>query len=228
MLNITDFLTGGTAPDITGFIVPVLSAILLGLILAAIHMFLERNSSSFILALALLPAIVCTVIMAVNGNIGAGVAVAGAFSLVRFRSAPGTAREIASIFFAMTLGLLCGMGNILYAALFTLIMGLVMLIFKITKFGTAKEDLCHKSLRITIPEDLDYTGVFDDLFDQYLKDHTLVSSKTSGMGSLYKLNYEITLKSEDIEKEFIDKLRCRNGNLEIAVSVIRPREQAEL
>ena len=228
MLNITDFLTGGTAPDITGFIVPVLSALLLGLIIAAIHMILERNSSSFILALALLPAIVCTVIMAVNGNIGAGVAVAGAFSLVRFRSAPGTAKEIASIFFAMTLGLLCGMGNILYAALFTLIMGLVMLIFKITKFGTAKEDLCHKSLRITIPEDLNYTRVFDDLFDQYLKDHTLVSSKTSGMGSLYKLNYEITLKSEDIEKEFIDKLRCRNGNLEIAVSVIRPREQAEL
>jgi len=120
------------------------------------------------------------------------------------------------------------MGNILYAALFTLIIGVSMMIIKITKFGAAKDDLRHKSLRITIPEDLDYTGVFDDLFDQYLDDHTLVSSKTSGMGSLYKLNYEITLKSADIEKEFIDKLRCRNGNLEIAVSVIRPREQAEL
>ena len=227
MLNISDFLTGGTAPDITGFIVPVLSALLLGLIIAAIHMILERNSSSFILALALLPAIVCTVIMAVNGNIGAGVAVAGAFSLVRFRSAPGSASEIGSLFLAMTMGLLTGMGFIIYAALFILIAGTALMLYSAMGLGEGG-NARRRSLRITIPEDLDYAGVFDEIFDKYTISHKLMSTKTAGMGSVFKLSYEIELKEGSSEKSLIDEIRCRNGNLDINLSVIMGREATEL
>lgn len=213
---------------ILDFALPVLSSLAIGFALALVHMFRNKYSKSFVVTLTVLPAIVCVVIMAVNGNIGAGVAIAGAFSLVRFRSAPGTAKEIAAIFLAMTTGLLTGMGHIIYAAAFAVIIGVAVLICQAIGFGNEKNAELHKSLRITIPEDLNYTKVFDDLFEKYTSEHKLISSKTTNMGSMFKLDYDITLNSEGIEKEFIDELRCRNGNLEISMSVLMPREAAEL
>jgi uncharacterized membrane protein YhiD involved in acid resistance len=156
--------------------------------------------------------------MMVNGNVGAGVAVAGAFSLVRFRSAPGTAREICSLFLAMGAGLITGMGYLGYAVLFTLILGAVMFGLNAADFGKGKSSEFDKSLRVTIPEDINFSEVFDDLFEKYTSKHEVVSVKTSNMGSLYKLHYNISLKKDADVKEFIDEIRCRNGNLEISMS----------
>ena len=171
-------------------------------------------SHSFLAALAALPALSCVTIMMVNGNIGAGVATAGAFSLVRFRSASGSAREIALIFLAMVAGLIAGMGYLAYAALFALI--LCLLFLAVGRFDPEVMGL-KKSLRITIPEDLDYCGAFDGLMNQYCREWSLRQVKTVNMGSLFRLTYELTLRSDANEKEFIDRLRCLNGNLEIAM-----------
>lgn len=193
-------------------------SLVLGLILSLGYMYRSRYTKSFVLTLALLPAVVCVVIMMVNGNVGAGVAVAGAFSLVRFRSVPGTAREIAMLFLAMGAGLICGMGYLAYAALFAVLMCIISLIYNRLDFGTKKITATYKTLNIVIPEDLDYTDVFEDLLAEYTSAHELVRVKTTNMGSLYKLTYNVTLRPEKNEKEFIDQLRCRNGNLEISVS----------
>lgn len=204
--------------SVTDFMMCVICSLVIGLILAVTFMYKSRYSKSFVLTLALLPAIVCIVIMMVNGNIGTGVAVAGAFSLVRFRSAPGTAKEIGSLFIAMSAGLIGGMGYLAYAVLFTMIMCIMLFLYNQTGFGKNKNDYKYKTLRITIPEDLDYTGVFNDIFDKYTTECDLISVKTSNMGSLYKLTYNITFNTNESEKEMIDILRCRNGNLEISVS----------
>ena len=188
-------------------------SLLLGVFLASIYAWRSRVSRSFLFTLCILPAVVCVVIMMVNGNIGAGVAVAGAFSLVRFRSAPGSAREIGTIFLAMGAGLIAGMGYLGYAALFSLIMGAAVLILRLL-FG---ENVRERQLMITIPEDLNSAELFDDLFEMYTAYHRLKAVKTSNMGSLFKLTYEIRMRDTTKEKEFIDQLRCRNGNLEIAI-----------
>lgn len=213
---------------LNGFLLPLGVSLGLGLLLAVVHMFKNRYSRSFVATLAILPAIVCVIIMAVNGNIGTGVAVAGAFSLVRFRSAPGTAKEIGALFVAMAVGLLTGMGNLLYALVFTLVVGCMILLYQALGFGEAGTDELKKSLRVTIPEDLDYTGVFDEIFSEYTTDHRLISSKTTNMGSMFKLTYEVKLKAADVEKAFIDSLRCRNGNLEISISALQDNGAAEL
>lgn len=201
------------------FLLCIAVAIITGIILALVYTVKSRSSKSFVMTLALLPAVVCVVIMMVNGNVGAGVAVAGAFSLVRFRSAPGTAREIVAIFIAMGAGLITGMGYLAYAVLFTVILSAAMYVYTVTDFGMRKSDGDYKVLRITIPENLDYTGVFDDIMDDYTEKSELVSVKTSNMGSLFKLTYNVTLKDKEKEKEFIDKLRCKNGNLEISIAM---------
>ena len=200
------------------FLICIGAALVFGLLLAAAYVIKARYTKSFVMTLALIPAIVCVVIMMVNGNIGAGVAVAGAFSLVRFRSAPGTAREIAAIFLAMGTGLICGMGYIGYAGLFTVIMGALFALYNVLDLGMGRRLSVNKSFRITIPEDLDYTTVFDDLFEEYTKECQLVRIKTTNMGSMFRLTYNVTLRDAKKEKEFIDKLRTRNGNLEIMVS----------
>ncbi|MBR5975611.1 MAG: DUF4956 domain-containing protein [Clostridiales bacterium] len=225
--NIYNTLMGSTTISITSFLLPVLASIFLGFLFALVYMKSNRASRSFIGTLAILPTIVCVVIMAVNGNIGAGVAVAGAFSLVRFRSAPGTATEIGSLFIAMTMGLLTGMGFIVYAALFTLIVGAVMVLYTALGFGEGRNDL-RRTLRVTIPENLDYTGAFDDVFEKYTTSHKLLSAKTAGMGSVFKLNYEIFLKEGTSEKALIDDIRVKNGNLEINLSAAVSKEAAEL
>jgi len=192
-------------------------SLVLGLIMAAAYMFKNEHTKSFLVTLALLPAVVCVVIMMVNGNIGAGVAVAGAFSLVRFRSAPGSAKEIVTIFLAMGAGLIAGMGYLGFAALFTVIMCVMFLIYNAVA-GNAKSEVVNKTIKITIPEDLDYTGAFDDIFAEYTKKNELVKVKTTNMGSMFRLTYNVTLKDATKEKEMIDRIRERNGNLEIMVS----------
>ncbi len=205
--------------DVSGFIICIGVSILIGIFLAFMYAFRTKYTKSFVITLAMLPAVVCTVIMMVNGNIGAGVAVAGTFSLVRFRSVPGSARDIGSIFMAMASGLIAGMGYLGFAILFTLIMGIALMVFTNVPFEMGKKrDAIDKTLKITIPEDLDYYSVFDDTFEQYTTEHSLVSSKTTNMGSMFKLIYNISLKDPSKEKEFVDALRCQNGNLEIAVS----------
>ncbi len=166
------------------------------------------------MTIALLPAIVQMVIMLVNGNLGTGIAVMGAFSLVRFRSIPGNAREINSIFMAMAVGLATGTGYLAAAVAFVIILGGISVLYQVTGFGEVKRK--EKELRITIPEGLNYTGVFEDLFLKYTKKSELIQVRTANMGSLYKLNYRVILKNPAEEKAFLDELRCRNGNLEIA------------
>ena len=192
-------------------------SLVLGLIMAVAYMFKNEHTKSLLVTLALLPAVVCVVIMMVNGNIGAGVAVAGAFSLVRFRSAPGSAKEIVTIFLAMGAGLIAGMGYLGFAALFTVIM-CVMFLFYNALAGNARSEAVKKTIKITIPEDLDYTGAFDDIFAEYTKKNELVKVKTTNMGSMFHLTYNVTLRDATKEKEMIDRIRERNGNLEIMVS----------
>lgn len=190
----------------------------LGLALAFAYMFRTRYTKSFVVTLALLPAVVCVVILLVNGNVGTGVAVAGAFSLVRFRSVPGTAKEITTLFLAMGAGLIAGMGYLGYAVLFTVVMCAVFLLYNALDFGARRNAASYKTLAITIPEDLDYTGVFDDIFAEYTAAHDLASVKTTNMGSMFRLTYQVTLRDAAREKEMLDKIRCRNGNLEILIS----------
>lgn len=200
------------------FLLCLTVSLVIGLMLAAAYTVRNRCTKSFLMTLAVLPAVVCVVIMMVNGNIGTGVAVAGTFSLVRFRSAPGTAKEICAIFLAMCAGLIAGMGYLGYAVLFALMLGAVTALYNCIGFGSRKTEELYKVLHITVPEDLDYTGVFDKVLEEYTKSHTLEQVKTANMGSLFKLTYNIVLKDIETEKELIDKLRCRNGNLEISIS----------
>lgn len=203
---------------ITDFLLCIGVALIVGLILAFAHMYRSRYTKSFIVTLALLPAVVCVVIMMVNGNVGAGVAVAGAFSLVRFRSVPGTAKEITMLFLAMGSGLIAGMGYLGFAMLFTIVMCVFCIFYNYLDFGTRKNAARYKTLTITIPEDLDYTGVFEDILKEHCMSYDLVRVKTTNMGSLFRLTYDLVMKKEENEKNMIDQLRCRNGNLEISVS----------
>ena len=199
------------------FLILIAASLLVGLILAAAYMYKSLYNKGFVATLALLPAVVCVIIMMVNGNIGTGVAVMGAFNLVRFRSAPGSAKEICAIFMAMATGLIMGMGYVAYGILCAIVLGLAGLIYGSTDFGAQKRSALHKTLHITVPEDLDYTGAFDGVLSQYSSKSELVGVKTTNMGSLFKLTYNITLRDADKEKNLIDELRCRNGNLEINI-----------
>ena len=203
--------------SVQDFLLCLFVSLMLGVVMAAAYMWKNEHSKSFLITLALLPAVVCVVIMMVNGNIGAGVAVAGAFSLVRFRSAPGSAKEIVTIFLAIGAGLIAGMGYLGFAALFTVIMCAVFLLYN-TLARNAKSEVVNKTLKITIPEDLDYSGAFDDIFDEYTKRNELIRIKTTNMGSMFRLTYNVTLRDATKEKEMIDRIRERNGNLEIIVS----------
>ena len=207
-----------TVIGVTDFILCLGLSLVLGLVMAVSYMYRTRYTKSFVVTLALLPTVVCVVIMLVNGNVGTGVAVAGAFSLVRFRSVPGTAKEICALFLAMGAGLISGMGYLGFAVLFTLFMCGMFLLYDSLDFGAEKKKDLYKTMNVTIPEDLDYTGVFDDIFTEYTIAHNLSRVKTTNMGSMFRLTYDITLKDAAREKEMIDKIRCRNGNLEITVS----------
>ena len=201
----------------SAFLIVIGSALVLGALHALLYGFNNRSSKSFAVTLATLPAIVSVVILMVSGSIGAGVAVAGTFSLVRFRSAPGSAKEIAAVFTSMALGLACGMGYPGFAFLFGLILALADTLYAHSSFGEIRGGSLHKTLLITVPESLEYNGVFDDIFSEYTREARLVRVKTTNLGSLNRLSYELTLKRPGCEKAMIDELRCRNGNLEISL-----------
>lgn len=199
-------------------------SLILGLIISMIYRKCDV-CHGFPIILALMPMLVASVIMIVNGNLGASVAVLGAFGLVRFRSAPGTAKEIGFLFFAMAVGLASGMGFITLALLITLIAGTSFLILEKADFGNVKSN--DRLLKITIPEDLDYDGIFDDLFQKYTTRSDLDRVKTTNMGTMYELSYLIRMRNLAQQKNFIDELRCRNGNLTIIMGLVK-REKNEL
>ena len=198
---------------VSAFLICVMAALVLGLLTALVFSFRSEHSGNLPFALVLVPPIVTLVIMMVNGNIGAGLGVAGAFSLIRFRSAPGTARELSGLFTGTAIGLACGMGYVGIAALFFLIVAVTVLTLTLLRFGETSRSFRH--LKVTIPENLDYDGLFDDLFEKYTTSHELVRVKTTNRGTLYELTYDINLRGGDVSKEFMDELRCRNGNLNI-------------
>lgn len=209
---------------VSEFIFCTVFSIFYGVIIARIHMYKNQYSKNFILTLILLPLIVQTVIMLVNGNLGTGVAVAGAFSLVRFRSVPGNSREIASIFLGMTVGLAAGMGYVAIGGLLVLIVGIIMLLVSNLPVGQMNQMM--RDLKVTIPENLDYEGIFDDLFAEYTTQNELLKVRTVNMGSLYELHYHILFRGDKSEKKFLDELRCWNGNLTIVCGRVAQDREA--
>ncbi len=193
----------------------VLVSLIDGIILAFLYNFKSKANKDFLTTIAILPAVVTIVIALVNGNIGAGIAVAGAFSLIRFRSAPGTAKEICIIFVTLAAGLAFGMGYIAYGVIFSLVIGLVMLLLQSVNIFNKNDKM--KNLRIVVPENLNYMEAFNEVFSKYTTKYELVKAKTTNLGSMYKLSYNVTLKNVNEMKLFIDDLRCLNGNLEISL-----------
>ncbi len=215
--------------DSTGLTIPNVAlltacSILFGLMLALTYMSKGKYTKSFAITLVILPAVVQIVIMMVNGSIGTGVAIAGAFGLVRFRSQPANAKEISVIFLAMAIGLTNAMGYLTYALFVTVLFCILLFVLDHSRFGETKNRT--REIKITIPESLDYTSVFDDLFEEYLKNVSLERVRTTNMGSMFELTYMAEFSAEARQKEFIDAVRCRNGNLTVLVA--RPTENVEM
>ena len=212
----------GTGLTMQDMALCTLCSAVMGLCLAAVHSYKNSSSRNFLMTLILLPVIVQVVIMMVNGNLGTGVAVMGAFSLVRFRSMPGSAREITSVFAAMAIGLAAGMGYLGAAVFLTASVAAITMLFY--SFPVREERMLRRDLRITIPENLNYSGLCDDIFAQHTREVSLLRVKTVNMGSLYELEYDILLKSLEEEKEMLDAVRCRNGNLTVSCGWKAERE----
>lgn len=221
---LTNLFNGASTMDTTSLIISIVLSLVLGLIIALTHKYTSKYSKGFLTTIALLPLLVFVVIMLVNGNLGTSVAIMGVFSLVRFRSIPGTAKEILTVFFAMAVGLTIGTGYAIFAGIITVIGSLVMFLYEKTNLFEANAN--QKILTIVIPEDLDYANVFDDTFKKYVNKYTLEKVKTIDMGSMFELKYTIHMKKEGSEKAFIDELRVKNGNLKIILS--HPIDDAEL
>lgn len=202
-----------------------ITSLVLGCIVALVYMFRHQHSKNFVITLAVLPLIVQMVIALVNGNIGAGIAVMGVFNLVRFRSIPGSAKDIGSVFFAMAIGLATGMGFLVLAIVFTIIVSIANIIYVMTPFGRHKTETRTKFLRITAPEDIDYMTAFDDIFEKFTETRELLEVRTKNMGSLFQLDYKIELRNPMEEKQMIDSLRCRNGNLGITCGMMTTQKE---
>ena len=199
-------------------------ALVLGIVVAFTHMKTSRTTKGFAITLATLPLLVMAVMIMINGNLGTSIAILGAFSLIRFRSIQGDAKELLSVFFVMMVGLALGMGHVLFAVVITAIAVAAIVIFSKTSF--LEPNTYNRSLKIVIPEDLDYDEVFDEIFDKYTKSAKLVKTKTMNMGSLYKLTYDVTLKKGIKEKEFLDEIRVKNCNLKVLLS--QPEAEKEM
>ena len=195
------------------FIIAIVASLVLGLLVSLYYIYKSQHTKSLALSLILIPAIEAVVIMMVNGSLGAGIAVAGSFALIRFRSVKGSAKELTCIFLAMTIGIVCGTGYIAIAALFTLL--LLAVSFILTTIGFGKDGVNEKYLKVTIPESLNYDEAFEDILNKYTSSHELISIKTLNLGSLFRVEYDVNIKDLKQVKEMIDELRTRNGNLEI-------------
>ncbi len=209
-------LSNSSQLTITNLLICSSVSIILGLIIAIIHMYTSKYSKNFIHTLVVLPILVQSTILMVNGNLGTSIAILGTFSLVRFRSIPGTSKEILSIFFAMVIGLATGMGQIAFAIIITILVSITLLLLNKLNLGTINKNV--KILKITIPDNLDYTDIFNTIFSKYLINYNLEKIKTVNLGSLFELTYTITLKNNINEKEFLDELRLRNCNLKIILT----------
>lgn len=203
--------------------ISIISAVILGLVIAITHKFTSKYNKNFLITLSLIPIAVEAIMIMVNGSLGTGIAVAGAFSLIRFRSIPGTSREILSIFIAMTIGIVLGMGYIGYACIITVVTSILIIILNNIKLFENNTD---KMLKITIPETLDYNDVFNDEFNEFLNKYEIINVKTTNMGSLFEITYLVNTKNNINEKDFIDRLRIKNGNLKISLS--KPLEENNL
>ena len=193
-------------------------ALVLGLVMSVCYMFKNDYSKSFVITIATLPPIVAVLIMLVSGNLAAAVSVGGVFALTRFRSNQGTSREITHIFLSMAVGLTLGLGYVWVAILLVVVIEAMSIIFNVTGFGRSNSN--KRTLKIVIPEGLDYTGLFDDIFDEYTSKHELINVKLKNLGTMLHLTYTITLKNGINEKDFIDKIRVRNANLDIVCSKV--------
>lgn len=219
---LNNIMSNGTFSN-EAIIIALVTSILLGFIIAFVYSKISNYTKNFIITLAILPILVQVIIMLVNGNLGTGVAILGAFSLVRFRSIPGTSREIVTVFFAMVVGLSIGTGFVLLSVILTVVVCLLMIVFSKTKFGNVNSH--ERRLRIMVAEDIDYTSVFSDIFKKYTNKANLIKVKTVNMGSLFQIDYNVTLKNNINEKEFIDELRILNGNLKIIMGQLITDEE---
>lgn len=198
--------------SITTTMICMVVALFLGVVIAFVHMMSGRYNKNFLITISVLPAIVQIIIMMVNGNLGTSVAILGAFGLIRFRSVAGTSREITSVFLAMAIGLATAMGYITFAIVTTVIICIALIGFSKIPIGEHKKE---RKLKVVIPENLDFSNIFDDIFQKYLEKYSLEKVKTTNMGSMFELTYNVILKDELKQKELIDELRCKNGNLNI-------------
>jgi len=165
----------------------------------------------------MMPCIIAIIILLIGSNVARAFGLTGAFSIARFRSAPGDPKDIGYVFFAMAAGLACGVGVYGYAILFTVTLCILMVVLSKVNYGARKSS--DKMLKIVIPEDLDYQGAFDDIFETYTYNYELKKVKTTDMGTLYELVYIVNMRQNAREKEFLDEIRCRNGNLNIILSM---------
>ena len=213
MSNILSSIITSSEIGMSQFLVCSIVSIILGLIISYIHSYKNRSTTGFLLTVGLIPVIVQVIIMLVNGNLGAGVAVAGAFSLVRFRLAPGTAREILSLFLAMTVGLAAGMGYVAIAVIMVIVVGILTVLLPLL----FDENNKTRQLQITVPESLDYEGAFEEIMNKYTEKHEMLYVKTVQMGTAYKLLYDVLIKDGISVQSFLDDIRTRNGNLEVSI-----------
>lgn len=213
--------TSDGAISVSQSMLAMFAAVIAGTVIAVFYMLICRKEScqkNFIIGLAILPAIVSVVILLIGSNVARAFSMAGAFALVRFRSAPGSAKDISIVFFSMAAGLACGLGYVTFAAVFVMVILVVLLLFHLSGLGLKNNK--RRQLRVTIPENLNYTNVFDEVFEKYTSENRLDKVKTTNMGTMFELTYDVCLKDEKEEKNFIDELRIRNGNLNIVLGMI--------
>lgn len=216
---LSSLFESGTSIQWSDLLICILVSLALGLLVARVHMVRNVYTKSFVVTLAVLPVLVQSVIMLVNGNLGTGLAVVGAFSLIRFRSVAGGSREITSIFWSMGIGIATGMGYVIYSVIFSAIVAAFLILLHLFPFGD-RSKVAERELKVTIPEDLDYPDLFQDIFENYTFSNKLNSVRTTTMGSLYELRYVLLLKDEAKEKELIDAIRVRNGNLPVVLGKV--------
>lgn len=221
--------TDGTSFTLLNTLIVIAAAIVLGFLISLVYMYTSKKagfSPSFTITLIMLPVIISIIILLVGNNVARAFSLAGAFSLIRFRSAPGEPKDIAYVFFTLAVGLCCGMGYIGYAVLFTVILSIVMLILDAMKFATSKTKAMN--LKIIVPEDLNYDGIFDDVLNKYTTSYRVETIRTRDFGALFELSYSINLLEGANQKQLIDDLRCRNGNLNITLTVNSQQEKVYL